>query len=226
MSTDFSALAGAVAAGAPGVRACLFVNEDGLPLGAHPAAQEVRALGVWSRLSAVGTVGRGFMTVDEEMWAVSGNGHFVALALADRTTRPGLLLERLDAAIAWAEERRTEDLDSLEAPIPGGSSKDRAAAAGRRFRMPLHREPKAEPEPTAASAEQPVVVEAVAQAPVPAPEVELVPAAEAAPPTAETPRAEPSDENEGERTRRRRGEVDVVALAREFAALLSEEEGP
>jgi hypothetical protein len=226
VSTDFSALAGAVAAGAPGVRACLFVNEDGLPLGAHPAAEEVRALGAWSRLSTVGTVGRGFMTVDEEMWAVSGNGHYAALALADRTTRPGLLLERLDAAIAWAEERRTEDLDSLEAPIPGGSSKDRATAAGRRFRMPLHRESKAEPEPVAAPAEQPIVAESVrAQAPT-APEIELVPVAEAAPPAAETLEAEPSEESEGERTRRRRGEVDVVALAREFAALLSEEEGP
>jgi len=195
-------------------------------LGAHPAAEEVRALGVWSRLSAVGTVDRGFMTVDEEMWAVSGNGHFAALALADRTTRPGLLLERLDAAIAWAEERRTEDLDSLEAPIPGGSSKDRAAAAGRRFRMPLHREPKAEPEPAATRAERPIVVDAAAPAQAPAPEVELVPVAEAPPPAAETSPAEPSEESEGERTSRRRGEVDVVALAREFAALLSEEEGP
>ena len=92
--------------------------------------------------------------------------------------------------------------------------------------MPLHREPKAEPEPAATRAERPIVVDAAAPAQAPAPEVELVPVAEAPPPAAETPRAEPSEESEGERASRRRGEVDVVALAREFAALLSEEEGP
>src|SRR5712692_1848785 len=226
VSTDFSALAGAVAAGAPGVRVCLIATGDGLALGAHPAAEEARALGVWGRISALGAVGRGFMTVDEEMWAVSTNGHYSALAVSDRTTRPGLLLERLDAAIAWAEERRSEDLDSLEAPIPGGSSKDRAAGAGRRFRMPLHRESKAADADLAAGDVPEPVVETEPDVPARGDAVgppAAAPARAGEPVAAGAPTAiEPPGEVEAEPVPAGRGDVDVIALAREFAGLLSE----
>ena len=73
MTTDYAAVAGSAVLGTSGVRVCLLVSGDGLPLGAYPATDERRAASAWSRLSALGRVARGFVTVDDEMWAFDQN---------------------------------------------------------------------------------------------------------------------------------------------------------
>ena len=71
MSLDFAALAGSLAVGVPGVRACLFVSKDGLALAAHPASEEASALAAWARLLDMGPMERGFIAMDHENWLFS-----------------------------------------------------------------------------------------------------------------------------------------------------------
>ncbi len=129
MSIDFAALTQAVVAGLPDVRSCLLVSRDGLALSASPATEEGRTLDVWTRIAALGDVERGFVTVRDEVWVFCRRGAYGAVATAASTTRPGLVLDRLEQMVLVAEEarvRRDAVRTSVDAP--------------RRLRTPLHRE--------------------------------------------------------------------------------------
>jgi hypothetical protein len=231
VTTDFAALAGKVIGNVSGVRACLFISNDGLPLGAHPAADERRALGIWARMSGVGNVARGFLAVDNEIWAFSGGPHFGVLVVAEASARPGMVLDGIDQVLAWAEEQRRAELaaNMREGPtIASGAgiaigSRDQARGLqpARGPRSPLHRDRPAETEPQPASVPDLVVAEgAGAEAGDAGPhrvaetlqDVAAEAAAEASELAAEVePASPPAGRN-----------VDIVALAREFSGLLSE----
>src|SRR6266508_6272214 len=136
MSIDFAALTQAVVAGLPDVRSCLIVSRDGLALGASPATEEGRTLDVWTRIAALGDVERGFVTVRDEVWVFCRRGPYGAVATAASTTRPGLVLDRLEQMVLVAEEARVLR-DAVRPPAERGPT---SVDAPRRLRTPLHRE--------------------------------------------------------------------------------------
>jgi hypothetical protein len=240
------------------------LSPDGLPLAVHPAAEEDAVVAVWSRLAALGQVSRGFVTVRSEVWAFVQGERYGALVLADRTVRPGQVLEMVDQVLAEA---------ASAAVLAGGADRRLEGAAGqrertaaRRFRMPLHPDeretdvqPIADLEPAVADAERisagssarAETATASEQAPAAiasdgaldaGPSVELEPQA-ARPNVDAQPIAEAIDVIESEADvldasedttadpapskGRAGGAVDIIALAREFAGLLSErDDGP
>ena len=147
---DYAAVAGSIVLGIPGVRACLVVSADGLPLAVHPPAEEEAAIALWTRLSALGEISRGFVTVRTEVWAFVQGERYGALVLAERSVRPGQVLELADQALAEAAaaavlaggaDRRTE---------AGSAAREPRSPSQRRFRLPLHREDRSpEHEPVA-----------------------------------------------------------------------------
>lgn len=246
---DYAAVAGSVVLGNPGVRACLVLSPDGLPLAVHPANEEEAAVAVWSRLSALGQVSRGFVTVRSEVWAFVQGERYGALVLADRTVRPGQLLDLVDQVLAEAASASVV-AGGADRRLEGSAGQPERVAA-RRFRMPLHpdeREPEVRPTTPAKISSEAAIASVASAPPEPrgAPPVAGTPTA--TPTVAGTPtvarEADPTDKrveatpvatdrpedatvepasSEG----RARAEVDIIALAREFAALLSERpDGP
>jgi hypothetical protein len=123
------------------------LSEDGLPLAAYPATDGAAAADVWSRLATLGPATRGFLTFRSEVWAFMQGERYGALILADRSVRPGQLLELVERVLAEA---------ATAAALGGGPGRadprDRGAPA-RRFSAPLHREPRQADRTDAAAAE-------------------------------------------------------------------------
>src|SRR5262245_52614994 len=117
MSLDFAALAGSLAVGVPGVRACLFVSGDGLALASHPASEEAAALAAWGRLNELGPLERGFVAMEHENVVFARRAGYTGLVLTDSAVRPGILLDRLEQALQVVDESRsrTEGMS----PVPG-----------------------------------------------------------------------------------------------------------
>ena len=143
MSIDFAALTQAVVAGLSDVRSCLIVSRDGLALGASPATEEGRSLDVWTRIAALGDVERGFVTVRDEVWVFCRRGAYGSVAVADSSSRPGIILDTLEQMVLMAEEARVRkeglrlpaERETASADTPRGLRtllhKDRASGAGR-----------------------------------------------------------------------------------------------
>jgi hypothetical protein len=209
VSVSLSTAADSIVLGIPGVRSCLVVSADGLPLAIHPASEgaEAELTKVWSRLASLGPLRRGFVTMgSSEVWAFVQTERHGVLLLADAEARGGPLLEAVDQILVAAEaeqpvgSERAVRLERRPGGEAGGARESRErGASGRRFRMPLHRDPRARPERPAAGS---------APAGEPVLGVELRPA------------VGPKVRRTGEGS----GDVDVGSLAREFSALLSDRE--
>lgn len=189
--------------GLPDIRACVVLSRDGLALGAFPESEERRAVDAWLDLAALGDVERGFVAVAEELWAFCVRGRYGAIALAGPAARPAVVLDRLDAMLLTTEGIRPprDVVDEPEATEP------RPEGAG---------DTLIELETSAAPAAPPVPVAAPAPAALPAPVPPSAPdrllAAVDDEDEGPAPPPDPSDI----------GPVDTVALAREFAGLLTE----
>jgi len=149
MSLDFAALTAAVGVGLPEFRVCLLVSRDGLPLAAHPASEETRAMGVWNRLTGLGELERGFVEVGDEFWAFSRRGPYSAVAVTGAGARPGVVLDRLDQFLLATEEARVRK----EAFRPPQARESQSGEQARGPRSILHREARQH-----APADAPVVV--------------------------------------------------------------------
>ena len=212
MEIDFSALASRVAAFGD-VLGCIILSTDGLVLGAFPPADGdgdgiKRA---WLRFAAVGEPERGFLKIDGQVWAYVSVGAYAAFAVATDETRPGVLLDHLEQALAVAGESR----DQL-----------RVARAPERVELVAGTKPKA-------VAEKPPRPYQIGSA------LDLFQAAAQQPeqPSSSDPgetSADSTDKHhppEGEPEHERgegaevpdEGEIDPIALAREFAGLLQED---
>ena len=157
MSVDFAALTQAVVAGVADVRACLVVSRDGLSLGSFPPAEEERTLAAWSKLTMLGEIDRGFVTIREEMWVFARRGAYSAVATASSSARPGVILDQLDQLLLSAEEARVRK-DVFRAPAERETP---ALETPRGMRTSLHPEsrevatPTPAPAPTAPAREAP-----------------------------------------------------------------------
>src|SRR5438128_6921128 len=192
MSLDFTALAGSLAVGVPGVRACLFVSGDGLALASHPASQEAAALAAWARLSELGPLERGFVAMEHENWVFSKRSDYSGLVITDPAVRPGVLLDRLEHALQLADESRNRHEGM--SPVPGVVSMAAAtkepSRPARRIRLPVHREaPRTVPEPEMVEAER-VPSRPIARPTAPP----AAPPPGAEPPPRRTPRDEPIED--------------------------------
>jgi hypothetical protein len=221
MSVDFAALAKAVVSGVPDVRTCLIVSRDGLALGACPASEEEKALAVWSRVASLGEVERGFVALRDEVWAFCRRGPYTALATSSPSSRPGLIMDRLEQMLLAAEESRVRKDDFR--------STDRDSAlpeAPRGPRTSLHGAPREEAA-TPSRREGAQVSAWVERLRAEAAQAALAPAAETtvegvSAPAVESRQDEEQDEGRGEREQPKGdgSEVDTVSLSREFAGLL------
>ncbi len=240
MSIDFAALSQAVVAGLPDVRSCLIVSRDGLALGASPATEEGRTLNVWTRIAALGDVERGFVTVRDEVWVFCRRGAYGAVATAASTTRPGLVLDRLEQIVLVAEEARVRK----DAVRPPADHEPASMDTPRRLRTTLHRERTATGAPSegATSVEnQEAAVSAWARrlmsgagleratsGPGPAPAEASPNISFHEPPETSLDETTAPAERETEEGHGARSEddstVDRVELSREFAAILAEHE--
>jgi hypothetical protein len=151
MSIDFAALTQAVVAGLSNVRSCLIVSRDGLALGASPATEEGRSLDVWTRIAALGDVERGFVKVRDEVWVFCRRGAYGSVAVADSSSRPGVILDTLEQMVLMAEEARVrkEGLRLPERETP-------SAETPRGLRTLLHKDRASGEEPS----EEPISPEA------------------------------------------------------------------
>ena len=191
-----------MSASVAGVRACLILSRDGLSLGAHPADGEARARKAWDALQQIGDPQRGFVDMGEEIWVVSARGAYAAIVVGSPEAKPGVLLDRMEAELAAADEARASE------PPPPGPAEPRT-----RPRSPLHPEPRLEVKPEPA---EPVKARAGGS---PAAVVDL----SGAEPNGSAPTPKPV-----EKPKRRPampGDVDRVALAREFGRLMDDEAG-
>jgi len=240
MSIDFAALTQAVVAGLPDVRSCLIVSRDGLALGASPATEEGRTLDVWTRIAALGDVERGFVTVRDEVWVFCRRGPYGAVATAASTTRPGLVLDRLEQMVLVAEEARVRK----DAVRPPADHEPTSLDTPRRLRTTLHRERTATGAPSEGAIsdeDQEAAVSAWARRLMSAAGLERAASGPGPAPAEASPNIsfhEPSEtdldettaaaEMETEEGHGARSEddstVDRVELSREFAAILAEHE--
>src|SRR5438128_6361260 len=207
MSVDFVALVHAFVAGVTDVRACLIVSRDGLVLGASPADEEEKALAAWSQIAALGEVDRGFVGLRDEQWVFCRRGPYSALAKASPSARAGLILDRLDEMLLVAEEVRLkkESFRSVD--------REPSLETPRGPRTSLHREPREE----APARPVPPVPEIVAEAPAAA--VGEAKAEAEALPLSVTPVPGEGTDGPSEEPPMS-GEVDTMALRREFAGIL------
>ena len=117
MDIDYSALASRVAAFSD-VLGCIILSSDGLVLGSFPPADGdgdgIKA--AWLRFAGIGNPERGFLKVEDQLWAYVSSGPFAAFAVADGGTRPGVLLDHLEQTLMVAGESR----DNLPAARPPG----------------------------------------------------------------------------------------------------------
>jgi hypothetical protein len=198
MSLDFTALAGSLAVGVPGVRACLFVSGDGLALASHPASEEAAALAAWARLSELGPLERGFVAMEHENWVFSKRSDYSGLVITDPAVRPGVLLDRLEQALQLAEESRSrhEGMSPLPGVVPMSAAAKEPSRPARRIRLPVHREaPRSVPEPELIEAER------VPSRPMTRPSSPpAAPPPGAEPPPSRTRRDEPVDDPPQDRT--------------------------
>ncbi len=141
MPVDFAALAGSISS-VPGVRASLLLSREGLALAVAPETEEGRLMSVWARLAGLGDVERGFVNVDGGMWVFARRGPFVAMALAEGTARPGVVLAGIEQALLVAEEDRHRDRAEIRSAQPKPASE---AVPSGRFRAMLHRDRPATP---------------------------------------------------------------------------------
>src|SRR5262245_48118146 len=191
MSLDFTALAGSLAVGVPGVRVCLFVSGDGLALAAHPASEEAAALVAWARLNELGLMERGFVSMENENWIFSKGPEYSGLVITDSAVRPGILLDRLDQALELANESRSRQEGM--SPVPGvvppmAASAKEPSRPARKIRLPVHREaPRAVPQPELVEAER---VPSRASRPAAAPPMPPEPPMESTPPRSRRDRVE------------------------------------
>ena len=212
-ATEFSDLAARMSAGLAGVRACLILSRDGLSLGLHPADEEARARKAWDALQQMGDPRRGFLDMGEEIWVVSARGSYAAFMVAGPEAKPGLLLDRMEAELAALE---------------GGKGDPLPAEPLDRPHSPLHPEPRLDvnPQPVKAGAagakasSTAVVDLSVAEKPKKNGKVEKV-AEAAAPEPPPPPKKSLLPKRRGRRSKP--GEVNRVALAREFGRLMDDE---
>jgi hypothetical protein len=224
MSVDFAALAKAVVSGVPDVRTCLIVSRDGLALGACPASEEEKALAVWSRVASLGEVERGFVALRDEVWAFCRRGPYTALATSSPSSRPGLIMDRLEQMLLAAEESRVRKDDFR--------STDRDSAlpdAPRGLRTSLHgalREEAAAPSRREGAQVSAWVERLRAQAAqaAAAPAETSVDAVSAPAVVSEETEEQGDDRAEDEKPKGDRSEVDTASLSREFAGLLHPED--
>jgi hypothetical protein len=136
MPVDFAALAGTISS-VPGVRAALLLSREGLALAVAPEAEEGRLMSMWARLAGLGDVERGFVNVDGGMWVFARRGPYVAMALADGTARPGVVLAEIEQSLLAAEEDRHRDRAEIRSAQPKPASDPVPSG---RFRAMLHRD--------------------------------------------------------------------------------------
>jgi hypothetical protein len=240
MTLDFAALTNAVVAGVRDVRACLLVSREGLALAASPATEEARALTVWDRIAGLGEVDRGFIAARDEHWVFARRGAYVGVAIAGPGARPGVVLDGLDQMLLAAEEARTRR-DVVRDPTRPAERESPEAVRGPR--TPLHRETKPPVEAPVAG-ERREAGRTKEDAPAPewaqrlrslgqadpgdeAPATTPEPVTERSEPERSEPEPPPPPSAQPVRARADDEEepwVDRVALAREFAAILTPEE--
>ena len=243
MFIDFAALTQAVVAGLSNVRSCLIVSRDGLALGASPATEEGRSLDVWTRIAALGDVERGFVTVRDEVWVFCRRGAYGSVAIADSSSRPGVILDTLDQMILMAEEARVRkeglrlpERETAPADTPRGPRtllhKDRASGA-ERSEEPIS--PEAQEAAVSAWSKRMAgsrIVDVSGSAPTHSAGESEAGAGQPEPPTHDQPSVlkEPVEATvEVEMAERREEQasedlIDPVELSREFAGILSEPE--
>jgi hypothetical protein len=255
VTTDYAAVAGSAVLGAPGIRVCLLVSTDGLPLGAYPATDERRAASAWTRLSSLGRVARGFVVVDDEMWAFHQDERHGVLLLADPKVRAAVLLEVADQVLITVREvggLSPADGEEGRGGHDGRDLRDLRPPVERRLRTTLHPDARQLTEPAVAepaSDRVPAVValedaevsdgttitdaiaDAIAQAVAEA-GLEAGPIATVGSPAPSEPDGD-ADRGQDEMTGADEptapavdgvGDIDVVALAREFSGLLFDRE--
>jgi len=172
-------------------------------------------MNVWARMTSLGELERGFVEVADEFWAFVRRGPYSAVAVAGRGARPGLILDRLDQLLLAAEESRArrDAVRPAREPTP--------TEQPRRLRSTMHPEARlGTPAPAPTQAPRPVApTPPVAPAPPSGPAVtrESDPVAASAVPKPPVPPAE--TEGPADRTQ---WEIDIIALAREFAGIVSE----
>ncbi|MGH2710121.1 MAG: hypothetical protein ACRDH9_02825 [Actinomycetota bacterium] len=210
-ATEFGDLAARMSAGLAGVRACLILSRDGLSLGLHPADEEARVRKAWDALQRMGDPRRGFLDMGEEIWVVSARGAYAAIMIASPEAKPGLLLDRMEAELAAAERERGGEGDPLPAePID-------------RPHSPLHPEPRLEVKPQPVKAGAKASSTAVVDLSVAEKKSER-PMEAAMAETLATPQPQPKKSLLPKRRRRSKpGEINRVALAREFGRLMDDE---
>jgi len=232
MEIDFSALASRVAAFSD-VLGCIILSNDGLVLGAFPPADGDGdgIKGSWLRFAAVGEPERGFLKIEDQVWAYVTVGTYAAFAVAGGATRPGVLLDHLEQALLVAGESR-ESLSVARAP---GRVE---LVAGSRPKAVAEEPVRGESKPSSALD----MFQAAGNQPVPVP-ADPEPAAEHHPERYEHAEHQeqpehnehnehkehregehgPEQEHEGSPEIPEDAEIDPVALAREFAGLLQED---
>jgi hypothetical protein len=152
--------------------------------------------------------------VDGQTWVFSRRGPFCAMAVAERATRPGVVLAELDQILLTAEHDRTRGREGIRTT---GSKPPADPTAAPRFRAPLHRdrerpgaipaEAGASPAPAPAFAPQSPVAGSGQGVPRPSPEP-----SELSAPSPSEPKPLGEDD----------WEIDVVEISREFGGLYGE----
>jgi hypothetical protein len=214
MDPDYTTLASRIAARTE-VLGCLILSRDGLVLGAFPPGGEHVVTPAWLRFAEVGDPRRGFVQFDDRVWAYASNDEYAAFAVAEPTTRPGILIEYLEQVLVAAGETRSHLLamgpaqtvylgaHGAEAGAGYGppAGQDLAGRGGPQPPDPAANEPDATPHPSTAD--------------------EQDEDAAMGEPDGETRQ----DDEPPHRHREQAGEVDRIALAREFSGLQEDFEG-
>lgn len=131
MDPDFTALASRVAARAE-VLGCVILSRDGLVLGSFPPHGEQDITPGLLRFASLGDPDRGFAQFADEVWAYVRERNYAAFAVADKGTRPGILLDYLEQALLVAEEARMTG-EAMSEPSHVDLSQ-KALSLGRRLR--------------------------------------------------------------------------------------------
>jgi hypothetical protein len=105
---DFNALAARMAGVVDDVRGCLIVSRDAMVLGAYPEDAETALKPAWLRFCALGDAERGFVHIGAELWSFARRGRHAAFVVTGAATRPGLVLDHIDQALALADEARSD----------------------------------------------------------------------------------------------------------------------
>ena len=158
-------------------------------------------MATWARLAGLGELDRGFVSVGGELLVFCARGPFAALAVADPTARPGVILTQLEQTLLAADEARVQGKEQLRSTVDAAEG-----LPSRGLRAPLH--PERSVGPVAPASGTP------ARDDRPAPPVRpAVPANQpaGAAESQETARRTPPPEDDIQ--------VDLVQLAREFGAL-------